>query len=55
MKIPLIDYQPSDFTEFEHDGSVTETYEVIDSAESRYTKMITVHVVDSTVLNRVVL
>ena len=43
----LIDYQPSDFTEFEHDGSVTETYEVIDSAGSRYTKMITVHVVDT--------
>ena len=43
----LIDYQPSDFTEFEHDGSVTETYEVIDSARSRYTKMITVHVVDT--------
>ena len=43
----LIDYQPSDFTQFEHDGSVTETYEVIDSAGSRYTKMITIHVVDT--------
>ena len=36
-----------DFTQFQHDGSVTETYEVIDSAGSRYTKMITVHVVDT--------
>ena len=43
----LIDYQPSDFNQFEHDGSVTETYEVIDSAGSRYTKMITIHVVDT--------
>ena len=42
----IIDYQPTDFTVFEHDGWVTETYQVTDSAGNIYKKMVTIHVVD---------
>ena len=43
----VMDYQPEDFTGFEHEGSVTETYQVIDSAGNQYQKQITVYVVDT--------
>lgn len=42
------DYQPSDFTQFCHDGSITENLTVKDSAGSVYDKQITVHIVDTT-------
>ena len=42
------DYQESDFTQFEHDGSCTENLTVVDSAGSTYKKQITVYVVDTT-------
>lgn len=41
------DYQPEDFTQFEHDGSVTENLTVVDSMGSVYRKQITVHIVDT--------
>ena len=43
----ILDYQESDFTMFENDGSVTETYAVVDSAGNCYEKQITVYVVDT--------
>lgn len=46
----LIDYQESDFTQFEHAGKVTETFEVRDGAGNIYQKTITVHIVDTTAL-----
>ena len=42
------DYQPTDFTQFEKNGSCTENLTVVDSAGSMYVKQITVHVVDMT-------
>ena len=44
----IIDYLPTDFTQFTASGSVTETYQVIDSAGNKFKQMITVHVVDTT-------
>ena len=46
----LIDYLTTDFTQFRDSGSVTETFRVVDSAGNEYRKMITVHVVDTTVV-----
>lgn len=43
----LIDYQETDFTRFKQDGSVTETYQITDSAGNKYKKMITVYIVDT--------
>ena len=42
------DYAPTDFTQFNSDGSCTENLTVVDSAGSVYKKQITVHVVDTT-------
>ena len=42
------DYQAEDFLNFQHEGSVTETYQVIDSQGNTYQKQITVYVVDTT-------
>ena len=44
----ILDYLPTDFTQFTASGSVTETYQVIDSIGNMYKKMITVHVIDTT-------
>ena len=44
----IVDYLPTDFTQFTAGGSITETYQVIDSAGNSVNKMITVHVVDTT-------
>ena len=44
----IIDYLPSDFTQFVSEGSITETYQVIDSIGNKYKQMITVYVVDTT-------
>lgn len=44
----IIDYQEQDFTQFEHTGSVSETYEVEDSAGNIFQKTIMVHIVDTT-------
>lgn len=41
------DYQASDFTQFQHEGSCTENLTVVDSAGSTYYKCITVYVVDT--------
>ena len=41
------DYQASDFTQFQHEGSCTENLTVVDSAGSTYYKQITVYVVDT--------
>ena len=43
----VMNYMEEDFTGFEHEGSVTETYQVIDSAGNQYQKQITVYVVDT--------
>lgn len=43
----VMDYQESDFTKFEHSGSVTETYKVIDSYGNSYKEQITVYIVDT--------
>ena len=43
----IVDYQASDFTQFQNSGSVTETYKVTDSSGSSYSKLITVHVTDT--------
>ena len=45
------DYQESDFTNLQHDGSVTENLTVVDHVGSTYLKQITVHVVDTTPVN----
>lgn len=42
------DYAPTDFTQFQNDGSCTENLTVVDSAGSVYAKQITVYVVDTT-------
>lgn len=42
------DYAPTDFTQFDGDGSCTENLTVVDSAGSVYVKQITVYVVDTT-------
>lgn len=42
------DYQAEDFLNFQHEGSVTETYQVIDSQGNISKKQITVYVVDTT-------
>lgn len=42
------DYQAEDFINFQHEGSVTETYQVIDSRGNIFQKQITVYVVDTT-------
>ena len=42
------DYQTSDFTQFQREGSCTENLTVVDSAGSTYYKQITVYVVDTT-------
>lgn len=42
------DYQESDFTQFQQEGSVTENLTVVDSVGSVYKKQITVHIVDTT-------
>ena len=42
------DYAPTDFTQFNSDGSCTENLTVVDSVGSVYKKQITVHVVDTT-------
>lgn len=44
----VIDYTPTDFTQFQKEGSVTETYQVVDSAGNSYKKTITVYIVDTT-------
>ena len=41
------DYQASDFTQFQHEGSCTENLTVVDSAGSVYSKQITVYIVDT--------
>ena len=45
------DYQDSDFTNLQHDGSVTENLTVVDHIGSTYLKQITVHVVNTTPVN----
>lgn len=42
------DYQASDFTRFQHEGSCTENLTVVDSAGNAYSKRITVYVADTT-------
>ena len=42
------DYQASDFTQFQHEGSCTENLTVVDSAGNTYSKRITVYVADTT-------
>lgn len=42
------DYAPTDFTQFQHEGSCTENLTVVDSVGSMYKKQITVHIVDTT-------
>ncbi len=42
------DYAPTDFTQFQGNGSCTENLTVVDSSGSVYKKQITVHVVDTT-------
>lgn len=44
------DYSPTDFTQFQHEGSCTENLTVVDSAGSVYKKQITVYIVDTTVV-----
>lgn len=43
----IIDYAPTDFTFFTSDGSVTETFMVVDSAGNTYKQRITVYIVDT--------
>lgn len=42
------DYQASDFTQFQHEGSCTENLTAVDSAGNTYSKRITVYVADTT-------
>ena len=44
----VMDYVVTDFTHFKHSGSVTETYQAIDSSGNKAKKQITVHIVDTT-------
>ena len=48
ISFTITDYLSTDFTQFTSDGSVTETYQVIDSAGNEFKKRITVHIVDTT-------
>lgn len=41
------DYLSTDFTQFEHEGSITENLTVIDSVGNTYRKQITVYIVDT--------
>lgn len=41
------DYQESDFTQFQADGSCTENLTVVDSSGSVYVKQVTIYVVDT--------
>lgn len=41
------DYQASDFTQFQHEGSCTENLTVVDSVGNTYSKQITVYIVDT--------
>lgn len=43
----IIDYQESDFTQFQNSGSVSETYQVIDSYGNIYREQIIVYIVDT--------
>ena len=43
----VMDYQKSDFLQFQNSGSVTETYKVIDSCGNTYQEQITVYIVDT--------
>ena len=43
----LLDYSETDFTQLNHEGSVTETYQVTDRVHTSYKKRIFVHVVDT--------
>lgn len=43
----IIDYQPTDFTVFTSEGSVTETFQVVDSVGNMYKKMSTIYIVDT--------
>lgn len=43
----VIDYQESDFTQFQNSGSVSETYQVIDSYGNIYREQIIVYIVDT--------
>ncbi len=42
------DYSPTDFTQFQHEGSCTENLTVVDSVGNTYWKQITVYIVDTT-------
>ena len=44
----IIDYQSEDYTLLMSDGMVTQTFEVVDSVGNRITRMIEVHIVDTT-------
>ena len=41
------DYSTADFTQFQHEGAVTENLTVVDSVGSVYSKQITIHIVDT--------
>lgn len=41
------DYLPTDFTQFQHEGSCTENLTVVDSVGNTYSKQITVYIVDT--------
>lgn len=43
----VTDYQTEDFTQFQNSGSVTETYQVIDSCGNTYQEQIIVYIVDT--------
>ncbi len=43
----IIDYAPTDFTFFTSDGSVTETFQVVDNVGNSYKQMITVYIIDT--------
>lgn len=46
----IIDYMSTDFTNFLDSGSVTETYQVIDSVGNIFQKRVTVHIVNTTAI-----
>ena len=47
ISFTIIDYQPNDFTTFISDGSITETYQIIDSSGNSYKQTIMVYIVDT--------
>lgn len=47
VSFTIIDYAPTDFSIFKSDGSVTETFQVIDSVGNSYKQRITVYIVDT--------